>query len=240
MSQQFLKHIQRGATAEVADAVAADPSLITWRDAQGVSALMWSVYSGQTVIRNFLLVQIANAGLPLDLFEAAAIGDPPEIIAAIEATPESVPQPLVQLAQLDPATPSDPMQSFSADGWTALHLAAAFGTPEAVQLLLSKGAKVDAVSNNPQSNQPLHAALALSRNPETIQLLLQAGADPNARQTAGFTALFSVAAANRRDLAEILIAAGADPALTNTFGQSAASYARERTHTELADWLESL
>ena len=65
-----------------------------------------------------------------------------------------------------------------------------------------------------------------------------AGADPNARQTAGFTALFSAAAANRRDLAEILIQHGANPGILNDFGQSAASFARERGHGELADWLE--
>ena len=221
MSQAFLKFIQRGATVEVADAVAADPTLIQWRDAQGVSALMWSIYSGQTLVRDFLLVELERTGATLDVFEAAATGN----VAALESTL--------------PAQP-DLAQAWSTDGWTPLHLAAAFGSPEAVQLLLERGAPVDAVSKNPQTNQPLHAALALGRNPETISLLLSAGADPNARQTAGYTALFSAAAANRRDLAEILIAHGANPAIQNDFGQTAATFARERTHSELADWLESL
>jgi ankyrin repeat protein len=221
MSQQFLKYIQRGATAEVADAVAADPALLSWRDLQGVSALMWTIYSGQTVVRDFLLVEIARNRLALDLFEASAIGDSSEISMALTVKPGSI-------------------GDFSGDGWTPLHLAAAFGTPEAVRLLLEKGAPVAAVSNNAQKNQPLHAALALGRNLESVNLLLAAGADPNARQTAGFTAIFSAAAANRRDLAELLVAHGADPSLTNDFNQTAATFARERNHTEIADWLESL
>jgi ankyrin repeat protein len=165
---------------------------------------MWSVYSGQTLVRDFLLVELERTGTPLDIFEAASTGNLPALQAALDASPDAA-------------------QTWSPDGWTPLHLAAAFGTPEAVKLL-----------------QPLHATLALGRNPETIQLLLAAGADPNARQTAGYTAMFSAAAANRRDLAEILIAHGADPALQNDFGQTAATFARERNHTELADWLESL
>jgi ankyrin repeat protein len=221
VSQQFLKFIQRGATVEVADAVAADPTLIQWRDAQGVSALMWSIYGGQSLVRDFLLVERERIGAHLDIFEAAATGNVAALESALAAQPD--------LAQV-----------WSADGWTPLHLAAAFGTPEAVQFLLAQSAPVEAVSKNPQTNQPLHAALALGRNPETIRLLLAAGADPNARQTAGYTALFSAAAANRRDLAEILIAHGANPALQNDFGQTAASFARERNHAALADWLESL
>jgi ankyrin repeat protein len=221
VSQQFLKFIQRGATVEVADAVASDPSLIEWRDAQGVSSLMWSVYSGQVLVRDFLLVELQRTGTPLDIFEAAATGNIPALKAALDGAPNLA-------------------REFSTDGWTPLHLAAAFGTPEAAQLLLEHGAPVDAVAKNPQANQPLHAALALGRNPETIRLLLAAGADPNARQTAGYTALFSAAAANRRDLAEILIEHGADPALQNDFGQTASSFARDRSHTELADRLDSL
>ena len=220
MSQQFLKFIQRGATAEVADSVAADPSLLSWRDAQGVSALMWSIYGGQALVRDFLSAEMARIGLAPDVFEAAAVGDAEALAEALAANPGLV-------------------REWSSDGWTALHLAAAFGTPEAVRVLLKSGADVAAVSKNPQTNQPLHAALALSRNPETIRLLLENGADPNARQTAGYTAIFSAAAANRRDLAELLMTHGADPSVKNDFGQTAAGFARERGHTELADWLES-
>jgi ankyrin repeat protein len=221
MSQQFLKLIQRGATAEIADAVASDSTLLSLRDSQGVSALLWSIYSGQPLVRDFLLAEKARSGQALDIFEASAAGDAESLSKSMAATPDSI-------------------RDYSGDGWTALHLAAAFGTPETVRLLLEQGAMVDTVSKNPQTNQPLHAAMALGRNPETIQLLLAAGADPNARQTGGFTPIFSAAAANRRDLVEILIASGADPAIQNDFGQTAAGFARERNHTDLAEWLESL
>jgi ankyrin repeat protein len=221
MSQQFLKLIQRGATAEVADAAAADPALISWRDAQGVSPLMWSIYTGETLVRDFLLAEKSRLGEALDIFEAAAAGDADSLRNCLKEGPDS-------------------LRSFSGDGWTALHLAAAFGTPETVQILLESGAQVDAVSKNPQTNQPLHAALALGRNPETIRLLLEAGADPNARQTAGFTPIFSAAADNRRELVELLIAHGAKADFQNDLGQTPAGFARERRHEELADWLESL
>jgi uncharacterized protein len=221
MSQQFLKFIQRGATAEVADAVAADPELLSWRDAQGVSALQWSIYSGQTLVRDFFLAEMTRSGSALDIFEAASAGDLASLRQALDASPGSI-------------------NAFSSDGWTPLHLAAAFGTPEAVQLLLESGASVNSVSKNAQTNQPLHAALALGRNAETIRLLLDAGADPNARQTAGFTAIFSAAAANRSDLCELLVGHGASPGILNDFGQSPAGFASERGHAELADWLEGL
>jgi len=221
MSQQFLKYIQRGATVEVADAVAADPALLAWRDVQGVSALMWAIYSGQELVRDFLLTERLRTGVALDAYEAAAVGQAEALAKALEATPQAIVEQ-------------------TGDGWTALHLAAAFGTPETVQLLLDRGASANAISTNAQKNQPLHAALALGRNPETIRLLLDAGADPNARQTGGYTAIFSAAAANRRDLTELLVARGADPTLLNDFGQSAAGFARERGHADLADWLESL
>ncbi len=220
MSQAFFKLIQSGSTAEVADAVQDDPSLARLHDANGVSALMWSVYTGQTLTRDFLLAELAHQHADLDIFEAAATGDTARLAAILDAEPT-------------------PLETYSGDGWTALHLAAAFATPEAVDLLLKRGARVDVRSKNPQANQPLHAALALSRNPETVKLLLEADADPNVTQAGGFTPLFSAATANRRDLAELLLAHGAKAQIRSDRNKTAADFAREREHADLADWLES-
>jgi uncharacterized protein len=221
VNQTFLKLIQSGATAEIADAVDSDPGLAEYRDPQGVSALVWSVYTGQPMVRDFLRAKLAARGLALDIFEAAAVGDDAR---------------LQEILRIDPSA----VQSVSGDGWTPLHLAAAFGTASSVRALLTQGARVDAVSTNPQRNQPLHAVLALSRNSETIELLLRCGADPNAVQVGGFTPIFSAASANRRDLAELLVKHGANPHPKSDQEKTPADYARERGHQELAAWLESL
>jgi ankyrin repeat protein len=220
VNQTFLKLIQSGATAEVADAVEADPSLAEFRDSQGVSALIWSVYTSQTMVRDFLLTKLAQRGIPLDIFEAAASGNEIRLQAILSGDAQAA-------------------QAFSGDGWTALHLAAAFGSPASVAALIFRGARVDAVSENPQRNQPLHAALALGRNLSTIELLLTNGADANATQAGGFTAIFSAATANRKDLAELLVDHGANPRQASDAGKTPADFARERGHEELAVWLES-
>src|SRR6516165_912250 len=144
MSQHFIKLIQTGATSEIASAVEADPALVEARDLQGVSALLWSVYAGQPMVRDYLLAQLAARGTLLDLFEAAAVGDVLRIEDILTADPGAA-------------------HAFTGDGWTALHLGAGFGTPESVDLLLQHGAQVDAISRNAQRNQPLHAAVSLSR-----------------------------------------------------------------------------
>jgi ankyrin repeat protein len=220
MSSPILKLIQTGATAEVADAIHADPTLAAWRDPQGVSALLWSVYCSQPLIRDFLLARLAGDGIALDIFEVAATGDIPHLRALLAVEPELV-------------------HSYSGDGWTPLHLAAAFSTPEAVSALLAAQARVDAVSRNPQQNHPLHAALALGKNPETIRILLGHGAPVNAIQAGGFTPIFSAAGANRSDLAELLFFHGADPLQTSIAGKTAADFARDRGHADLAAWLDA-
>lgn len=219
MSQKFIKLIQAGVTAEVADAVKDDPALAQSRDPQGVSALMWAIYSGQQMIRDYLLAQLAAQGAELDVFEAAAVGNDARLSTVLRGNPEAA-------------------QAYSGDGWTPLHLASAFGTPAAVALLLEHRARVDAVSQNPQRNQALHAAMALGRDPETVRMLLARRADPDAVQAGGFTPLFSAAAANRRDLAELLIAHGAHAHHPNDQGKTSAEFARDRGHAEMAAWLE--
>jgi ankyrin repeat protein len=132
------------------------------------------------------------------------------------------------------------VNSYSGDGWTPLHLASAFATPAAVSALLAAHAPVHAVSRNPQQNQPLHAAVALSKDAVIIGHLLEHGASPNAVQAGGFTPIFSAATANRRDLAKLLLAHGADPHVKSDGGKTAAEFALQRGHHEMAAWLESL
>jgi len=219
MNEGFLSLIQRGDRAGLADAVAADPALAGWRDPQGDSALLWAVYCGQTLVRDYLLEQLAAQGVALLFFEAA--GDAAAVLAALDDDPEAA-------------------QAVSCDGWTALQLAAAFGTPATVAALAERGARVDAISENAQQNQPLYAAVALGRKIESVRYLLEHGADANAPQAGGFTPIFSAAAATRRDLAELLIAHGADPAHRSDLGKTPAEFARERGHVEICAWLEAL
>ena len=216
MSVLVFDMIRRGQSAELAADVEAHPELAQARDVQGVSALLWTIYVRQPEMRDLLRARVPE----LDIFEAAALGEIPSLRALLDAEPGDA-------------------HAFSGDGWTPLHLAAAFARPEAVRLLLDRGADVHAVSRNPQQNQPLHAALALGGNLEAARLLLEAGADVNATQAGGFAPLHSAASAGRRDAADLLLERGADPAQPDHQGHPPAHYARQRGHAELADWLDS-
>ena len=123
------------------------------------------------------------------------------------------------------------------DGWTPLHLAAHYGHADTVSLLLHNNAPVDIRSTNPMTNTPLHAALAGRRN-DVSKMLIDAGADVNARQHGGWAPLHSAAANGDREMVELLIARGADRTAMNDAGVSAASIARERGHATLADFLD--
>lgn len=214
MSQHLLNMIRRGQAAEIAALVAETPAAAKARDAQGVSMLMWSVYSRQPEITRCLQ---AAAG-ELDVFEAAALGDRERLLQIVSA---------------------DAMQMWatSPDGWAPLHLASAFAGPDVVRLLLEHGAHAHQVSHNPQRNQPLHAAIALGDSRETILLLLEAGANVNATQAGGFTPLHQAAAAGKRELAALLLENGARPDACCDQGKLPADYARERGHAAVVDLL---
>jgi ankyrin repeat protein len=214
VSQRFLNLIKHGATAEIASAAEEDASLVESRDAQGVSALLWAVYSRQPLIRDFLLSRLAH----LDIFEASAVGDCARLQALLSQDASGVYQT-------------------SPDGWAALHLAAAFGGAAATSLLLEHGAHVHRVSRNPQRNQALHACVTISQDAETARILIAQGADVNAAQTGGYTPLHQAAANGNPELTLLLLESGADPGKLCDRGKSPLDYARERGHSQVADLL---
>jgi ankyrin repeat protein len=216
VSQRFLNLIRNGQTAEVAAAAEEDRSLITCRDAQGVSAFLWSIYNQQPLIRDYLLAHLPA----LDIFEASALGD---------------------CNRLEPLLKQDPMlvHTTSADGWAPLHLAAAFGGPQATVLLLAHGAHVHRFSHNPMRNQPLHACIALSRDLETVRILIAQGANVNMAQAGGYGPLHQAAAAGLLELTKILLEAGANPDMPCDQGKTPVDYARERGHTVVLQQLSS-
>jgi len=151
----------------------------------------------------------------LTICEAAAVGDTERVRA---------------LARVDRRA----LAEQSEDGWTALHLASHFGRTDTVAALLAAGAAVHARSANEMCNQPIHAAAAGSAAVAVVTQLLASGADVNAIQTGGFTALHEAAFKGDMALADLLLAHGADTGRRTDTGQTAETIAREHGHEALA------
>jgi ankyrin repeat protein len=147
----------------------------------GLSPILQARYEG----REDDLAVLLAARPELDVFEAAAVGDTERLQA---------------LLVVDPALAAE----WSADGFTALHLAAYFGHVEGVRLLLEHGAAPGAVARNALEVQPLNSAAAsrvAGTRAAVARLLLEAGADPNAEIEGGFRPLD---AATQNDDAELI------------------------------------
>lgn len=215
MSQEIFQAIHENSRNKVAQLIATDPALARARNEAGVSAVMQARYE----FRMEIVELLRNAAGELDVFEAATLGD---------------------LARLRALLANDPglAKAFSNDGFTALHLAAFFGQPGAVEMILQHVPDVNAVSRNPMKVAVINAAAA-SRNAEVVKLVLRAGANPDTQQLMGYTALHSAAANNRIDMVRALRDAGADTSIRTDAGQTAAQMALEKGNTEVAAILDS-
>jgi ankyrin repeat protein len=94
-------------------------------------------------------------------------------------------------------------------GQTPLVTAAYADSPEAVKLMLAHGANVKLADGTRLT--ALHAWAGLDHESEVGQLLLAAGADPNAKDNFGVTPLFFAASAGLTETIKLLLAHGADP-----------------------------
>jgi ankyrin repeat protein/ketosteroid isomerase-like protein len=112
----------------------------------------------------------------------------------------------------------------TAFGATALHWAT--HDTAKMQLLVSHGADVNAVTRNKRT--PLILAAFNNPSPEAVALLLEKGADLNAKDALGVTALLAATSGDRSNVAKLLVAKGMDPNANDLPGftplMNAASY----------------
>jgi ankyrin repeat protein len=188
----------------------ADPSLANVANEMGETPLIVAIYAGSRDVVSTLLARGAAA----NLFESAAMGDTPTILAMLTANPALV-------------------NTYSYDGWTPLHLAAHFGQTAAASALVAHGADVALRSRNPLDNMPLHAAVAGGEHVELVRLLLDHGADPNSTQHGGYTPLHETAQNGFLISTQALLDAGADATIRTSDGKTARDLAAEHGHAEI-------
>lgn len=231
-AEEFLAAVKAGDADAVAAAAAADPQLAFARDNNGVSALMLAVYHQKPGVAQAIIAArggasgsrgngaAASHARTLDLFEATATGHCERMNELLREDPPAV-------------------NSYSSDGWTPLHLAAAFNQPQCAEALVAQGADVNARSRNQMNNMPLHACAALSRSVAIAFLLLEKGASVNAQQHGGFTALHAAAFHGDIKMAELLLSKGARADVTTDSGQAALDLALGKAHQEMVDLLRA-
>ncbi|MGH8504884.1 MAG: ankyrin repeat domain-containing protein, partial [Stenotrophobium sp.] len=180
----------------------------------GISPLMFALYNGAPEIADLL-----RDARPLDLFEAAAIGDARRVAALVLADAERI-------------------KAYSPDGWTPLHLAAFFGGRDAMLVLIGLGAVLDAESTNPMNNTAMQAAIAGVAGENLAPLLIGLGADVRHVGGSGVTALHLAATRGFEGLCKLLLNRGADRDARTEDGKTAAELARDRGHLGTAALLE--
>jgi uncharacterized protein len=201
----LMEALKAGDATAAAAALDASPDLARARDTKGVSVICLAMYMGQRELAALL----ARGRSDLDLFEASTLGLVDRVQALVSASPGL-------------------KDAFSPDGFHPLGYACFFGHRWLFDYLIAAGADVNAPSRNDLQVCPLHSAAATS-DPELAvymaQVLIDKGADVNARQQRGFTPLQEAGQRGHAELIDVLLAAGADKSLRNDEGNNAVGLA---------------
>ncbi len=211
----FLTAVQSGNLEQVTQFLSQHPALANAHAENGLSAVLLAAYYRHPDVARLL----AERRHDLDIFEASAIGDLERVKSLLSDHPELA-------------------NAFALDGFQPLGLACFFGHYDVARFLIERGAEINSPSRNPQKVMPLHSAAA-NRSLEIARLLLEHGADPDARQEGDFTPLHEAAANGQLELVSLLLAHGADVNLGQKPGQTALAFAQNAGHKAVADFLLS-
>jgi ankyrin repeat protein len=215
MSSLFFTVIKKGDLAKVEEMLASDPTLTRSRDKDGLSPIMTAVQHGQAAIADLLV----NHTVTITVYEAAATGKLQQVMLMLAKDPG--------LANV-----------YNDQGDQPLHLAARFGHLDVVNFLLNAGAWVNSASINKIRATPLLAAAAAGQV-ETAYRLLDAGADPNARQSGDNTPLHLSAQKGHVELVRLLLDYGANLEVKNLDRKTPLDLAKEKGYNEVAMLLKS-
>ena len=140
-----------------------------------------------------------------DEADAYLAADPPPTLDIFEAAAAGLHPRVAELLRGDETL----AQAWTEDGFTALHYACFFGTPDVSRDLLEAGADVNVPSRNDMGVRPINAAAAGREPFDQVRQLLDWGADIDGRQTSGHTALDEARIRGEQQLIDLLTVRGA-------------------------------
>lgn len=209
-TKKLTEVIRAGDKAALEALLQDEPGLLAFATPTGSSALLLTAYYGHPELAEVFL----RHGAKPDVFEASALG-------------------YLETARKLVGSDRTLVNAFAADGFYPLGLAAFFGHRGIVEFFLKNGADVSLVARNAQQVTALHAG-ASRGDAEIVKMLLEAGADVNARQHGGFVPLHSAAANGNAPVVELLLLHGALADAKTDGGKTPADLATERGHQGLA------
>jgi len=212
--EDFLEAARKGEVTLLESMLAEDSSLLGARNHLGQSAVLLAKYHRQPAAVDFLL----SKNPELTLHEACAVGAMDRVREIIRARGRLI-------------------DEHAGDGFTPLSLACYFGYPEIATYLVEQGASINLAANNPMKVAPIHAAVAVSQMP-IVRMLVENGADVNARQQHGWTPLHAAAQNGDEEIVRLLLKKGADRGALSETKQSPMDLALMRGHGVVVSLLE--
>lgn len=209
----LFKAIDIADEARLRELLAQNKSLASSRSADGVSAVLFTLYLAKYDLTKALLEYEPE----LDQFDLTALNMQDELVKWLGEKPQSI-------------------DHTSGDGFAPLHLACFFGALESAALLIEKGANVNIHAANMSGLRPLHSACAAGHG-AIVGLLLEARAKPNVIQSGGYTPLMAAASQGNGPVVDMLLDYGADISVKSDDERTAADFARAAGFEALLDRL---
>lgn len=216
MAHDIFDCIKKKGMQQLKEIISNDLGALTATDENGLTPLMTALYYHKQCQAE----EIASHMEQMTIHEACAFGDPESVRTQVSAN-------------------SNVITQRSADGFSPLHLAAFFCHKEITEHLLQHSAPANDIAENRSRVMPLHSAVA-GGDHEIVTLLLDHGADIDARQEGGFTPLMAAAANGRVEIVQVLLDHGADTSMQSDDGHTALDFAEAKGQKEAAEILNRL